>query len=662
MKKQVLFIFTLVLWAFSMSASAAGKQRKAESIRRAVQKYVQSPELIRDMENVSVYAGRQNGYVVVSKSEGMPEILGYGSAKLNAKDMPEGMKWLIGYYNSIAEAVDAGKMNAPRSVKPPHAVEPLTKTTWAQDAPFWDMLPTAENKKTGTQDTVVVGCVATSVSQIMYYHKWPERGQGSATWHCAILGDMSADFSNSVYDWNNMLLSYGTEHKESKEATDAVALLCRDVGYACKLEYNIKENGGTGGNARDAAYALVHNFGYDKGIRLAFASHYSEEDWAALLYKELEAGRPVQYNGMTATLPPAGHAFILDGVNEEGLYHVNWGWRGKDDNYFLLTALDPDDPGIGGGNAGKGQGYVNSQEAILGIQKPVEGSVYRPYIIESICKPANMATDGNFNDVRCTISNIGYDKFEGTFTCKPVSAETGEVIDIELFKVDDMQAPAGADHQKDYTYSMKYSGVIPDGKYYLRIYTTDKDGYTTYCPLANSKLSKVVEVRDNKFYYSGNGVEIHNLKFSNIVPDGFPATFDVEYDVVNASEVPVVANDIKLQIMAGIDSFNMIDVSKQKEQTIEPGATDHQMIHAEIYSNPGSEDEEIIELSILNQEDGFYYYRMPPMTARKFYETLGIAPVVVDAAADAPSYRVSGIPAKGNEKGIVISNGKKTLK
>lgn len=653
MKSKFCFLSALLLMLMLVDASAASKQRKAESIRRTVQKYVQSAELISDMENVSVYSGRQNGYVVVSKSENMPEVLGYGSGKLNAKEMPEGMKWLISYYNSIAEAVDAGKMNAPRVVRPPHAVEPLTKTTWAQDAPFWDMLPTAENKKTGTQDTIVVGCVATSVSQIVYYHKWPERGQGSATWHCDLLGDMSADFSNSVYDWNNMLLSYGTEHKESKEATDAVALLCHDVGYACKLNYNIKENGGTGGNARDAAYALVHNFGYDKGLHLAFAHFYSEEEWAAILYKELEAGRPVQYNGMTATLPPAGHAFILDGVNEEGLYHVNWGWRGKDDNYFLLTALDPDDPGIGGGNAGKGQGYVNSQEAILGIQKPVEGSVYRPYVIETVCKPTHIALSGDFTDVDCNICNIGYDKFEGSYICKPVNAETGEELDIVLFKVDEMHVPAGADHIRDSISSIKYSGVIPDGKYYFRIYTTDKDGYTTHCPIADSKLSQMVEVRDNKFYYISNGIEIRNVKISNLVVDD-PITFDIECDIVNTSDVSVETQNIKLETITEAEALKQ---ALEIDRVIEPGATVHCKVAVDLYG-----EFETVMISYINEADEFNYYRTPRMSIKEFINFAGIAPVVVDAAADAPSYHVSGIPAKGNVKGIVISNGKKTIK
>lgn len=653
MKKQILFILTLVLWAFSMSASAAGKQRKAESIRRAVQKYVQSPELIRDMENVSVYAGRQNGYVVVSKSEGMPEILGYGSAKLNAKDMPEGMKWLIGYYNSIAEAVDAGRMNAPRAVKPAHAIEPLIKTTWDQDAPFWDMLPAVENEETGKKDTVVVGCLATAVSQIMYYHKWPERGQGSATWKCKVLGDMSADFSNSVYDWNNMLLTYGTEHEESKEATDAVALLCRDVAFACKSNFNTKANQGTGGVATDAAYALVHNFGYDKGIHIGVASHYSEEEWAAILYKELEEGRPIQYTGMAGSIQLSGHAFILDGINEEGLYHVNWGWRGRSNNYFLISALNPDDPGIGSGSGGADQGYVKNQQAILGIQKPVEGSAYRPYTIQPYCMPMKFANDDSFTDVLCDIKNVGYDVFEGSYICKPVNAKTGEIVDVVLTK-GEIPQPINVDKTHTDTLSIKYSGVIPDGRYYFCIYTTDKDGYTARCPIAPSKQSKMFEVRDNKFYYVGNGIKVENVKFSNLEADDMLISVDLECDVINTSDVYIELPNI--QIGAGVDG-NLGNQSINVGNGIEPGAT----VHCTETIILNAEGEKLL-INIYNGDDNYFYYQTGNMTIKEFINFAGIAPVVVDNAADAPSYRVSGIPAKGNVKGIVISNGKKTLK
>ena len=36
-----------------------------------------------------------------------------------------------------------------------------------------------------------------------------------------------------------------------------------------------------------------------------------------------------------------GHAFILDGFNADGYFHVNWGWGGSFDGYFVVSLLSP---------------------------------------------------------------------------------------------------------------------------------------------------------------------------------------------------------------------------------------------------------------------------------------------------------------------------------
>ena len=39
-------------------------------------------------------------------------------------------------------------------------------------------------------------------------------------------------------------------------------------------------------------------------------------------------------------LVAAGHSFIIDGYNEQGMVHVNWGWYGNYDGYFDIALLD----------------------------------------------------------------------------------------------------------------------------------------------------------------------------------------------------------------------------------------------------------------------------------------------------------------------------------
>ena len=87
---------------------------------------------------------------------------------------------------------------------------------------------------------------------------------------------------------------------------------------------------------------------------------------------ELAANRPVLYSGNSASSGQGivGHAFILDGYQAKdgvGYFHVNWGWGGSSDDYFLISVLNPEMQ-YTGGNAGS-SGYSFSQSALVGVEK-----------------------------------------------------------------------------------------------------------------------------------------------------------------------------------------------------------------------------------------------------------------------------------------------------
>ncbi|MBO8445837.1 MAG: C10 family peptidase [Bacteroidetes bacterium] len=106
-----------------------------------------------------------------------------------------------------------------------------------------------------------------------------------------------------------------------------------------------------------------------------------------MMMTELDGGNPVFYGGSSDS---GGHAFVLDGYTDNGYFHVNWGWSGYCNGYFLLSALNPDGQGAGG-SAG---GYNNGQDALVGLKRdeggewtvslgfeayedPEDGTVYR---------------------------------------------------------------------------------------------------------------------------------------------------------------------------------------------------------------------------------------------------------------------------------------------
>lgn len=47
--------------------------------------------------------------------------------------------------------------------------------------------------------------------------------------------------------------------------------------------------------------------------------------------------RPVLYAGGDAD----SHAFVVDGYSLNDYFHVNWGWGGNCDGYYLLSYLHP---------------------------------------------------------------------------------------------------------------------------------------------------------------------------------------------------------------------------------------------------------------------------------------------------------------------------------
>ena len=67
-----------------------------------------------------------------------------------------------------------------------------------------------------------------------------------------------------------------------------------------------------------------------------------------------------------------GHAFICDGYDADGYFHINWGWGGLHDGYYLLSVVNPEKGGAGSGSSA--DGYAMKQDALIGIQAPASGA------------------------------------------------------------------------------------------------------------------------------------------------------------------------------------------------------------------------------------------------------------------------------------------------
>ena len=314
--------------------------------------------------------GDSKGFVIVAANDNArAEVLGYSDTGTFRPDsMPAAMKWWLDEYERelayAAHKEDTDKALLKRQLPIYTAIDPLLSSQWGQDEPYNDLCPEYQGTVCPT------GCVATAVSQIMYYHKWPEKGSGSHSYDWKVNGQtlstLSADFSQSVYDWNVMTPIYGST--SSQQSKDAVARLMHDVGIASDMQYFPT---GSGAYTTTAVQALNKYFNYDLSMELIRRDFYGLAEWQELIYNSLAQGYPVLYSGSTAA--NEGHAFVCDGYSN-GYFHINWGWDGMSNGYFLLTALDPDAQGTGGGTSG----YNYDQMVATGIKPYKQGSTIKP--------------------------------------------------------------------------------------------------------------------------------------------------------------------------------------------------------------------------------------------------------------------------------------------
>ena len=331
--------FALVALAFATLLPVQAKQVTARQALNIARKYVMPNR--QSIASAQTRSGKQQpiepfyvfndkhskGFVVVSGDDAMGEILAYGdNGTLDTLNANPGVKFLLQAYRerfAQLQQAPATAQPATRAMPTYKAVAPLLSCKWNQNEPY--------NKKTGYNYT---GCVATAVAQVMYYHKWPIQGKGENTYTVSSDNKVKhADFSKSYYDWANMKDEYTYYDPGTQREKDAVAKLMSDVGIATNMQYTPYLSGAQN---ESADKALRENFDYTT----AFVSRSDEglPAFTDIVRQELANGFPVYLSGSQRG-GRGGHAWVTDGFNEQGLFHMNFGWGGQGDAYFSLSTL-----------------------------------------------------------------------------------------------------------------------------------------------------------------------------------------------------------------------------------------------------------------------------------------------------------------------------------
>lgn len=408
-----------------------------------------------------------NGFVVISADDALPAVLAYSyGAPYDASKAPEAMKQMLSAYHDAVTST-----YRTRSVVPTHEnISPLIKTRWDQETPYNNLCP----------NQYPTGCVATAMAQVMYYHQYPD-----------------------TYDWDKMKTTYAAS--DTGEAADAVAKLMADVGEKVFMQYG---EGFSGASSDDAAEALRYDFGYSETTEYVERDCYTAQSWDELLYNELANSRPVIFGGHSMTpTGQGGHSFIIDGYeakDDVGYFHVNWGWSGHSDDYFLISVLNPKYQ-YTGGYAGS-SGYSYGQNAIIGIQpaetpmkKTTRFAIRNCYIENDQGVYTRASATDDFSPI-----NVSFDVWNIMMPDVPRQFDYALALykDRELIKI---LGQSRLENSLNYTYikQRKFSSLsigkdLPNGKYQLRVLSREDDTFDwTWAQMSACRFVELT-IEDNK--------------------------------------------------------------------------------------------------------------------------------------------------------------------
>jgi hypothetical protein len=378
----------------------------------------------------------ENSFAIIAGDDIFKPVLGFSeNGKFDYADMPPNFAW---YLQNLERELEYALQNGQTASLETqiewekYAANPyiigtnLIKTTWSQESPYNNMCPIS--------GSAVTGCVATAMSQIMKHHGWPLNiSSNIPAYNTKNLGISvpTINRQNFSYDWANMANSYsGTTTTAQK---NAVATIMYHAGASVQMDYNTSSNG-SGAYATDIPKAMSMYFDYDKNIRFITknGNYYRPEDytaigssswtpandsilpyiWDDIMKIQIDSLLPVIYSGNPQD-KSSGHSFILDGYDNSGKFHFNWGWRGDYDGWFVSTVLNPST-----------HNYSYDQDATINIMPNLYGTGNSDLRIfgRNLRMQKSLVARGEIFTVNPTIYNIG-----------TATSPRGKILGIAIF-------------------------------------------------------------------------------------------------------------------------------------------------------------------------------------------------------------------------------------
>lgn len=398
MRRQLTLALSLLfgMTAFATERSEAEMQKIASNeLFGLTTRNAFAPELqkVETGKTYSIYNAKGKGFVVVSSDDAFEPVLGVSYTEYDAENMPCGFKWWLSAISTqMEEDINNGAVSISkrRAVEKPEPVESFIMARWGQNTPYNMKCPYVSGGRG------VTGCAATAMAQIMKHYEYPAKGQGQNTYTIAdangnIISEHTANIT-ATYDWGNMIANYSLGATAKQKL--AVATLMADCGAASNMVYM---PGMSGTSIEDTGEAFLHHFSYNPiSLMHYYKQFYNDDEWTEIVYEELKNKRPILYGGQDNLF--GGHAFVLDGIDEEGKVHVNWGWDGTADGFYYLLKLNPNP-------TGKEYHFASGEQMVCGIKVPTANDTDVPVSQWATTKKYSFSNIGN-DTLRISIGNI----------------------------------------------------------------------------------------------------------------------------------------------------------------------------------------------------------------------------------------------------------------
>lgn len=274
------------------------------------------------------------GFAIVSGDKRLTPLIGYSDTEsIDVDNLPVQLTALLDSMQTRVERMDRKAPVHPgwraATGENPAGEKLLTTAEWGQGEPYNSESPVVDGVQAPT------GCVATSMSIVMKYHGFPEKGQKTITdWNPTSDAWEEHDYSKDTFNWALMQDSYTAENPGNEASRNEVAHLMRCAGISVNMNYYQNESGAP---VLNAAVALHRYFNYSADVAQYHKDLYDEAEWYNRVRSNIDAGHPVIYFGEGT----GAHAFVLDGYDNSDKFHINWGWDGAANGYYDLDALSP---------------------------------------------------------------------------------------------------------------------------------------------------------------------------------------------------------------------------------------------------------------------------------------------------------------------------------